>query len=68
MKCLLMSLGGLLSENGSDEYLEGCDSPGTQNSNFLLQELFLHGVDDESIGEVLETMLNKAQAKSNSNC
>lgn len=68
MKCLAMSLGGIVGELPGDEFLEGYDHPGTESSNFLLNELFQHGVDDEVVSNALETLLEKQKASKNSNC
>lgn len=56
MTCIVNSLGGIFNEFGDDESLIGIDSPGTSNSKFILEQLYLKGFKDEDIADVLEEL------------
>lgn len=61
------SLGGIL-DLGNGTELEGFDSPGTENSKFVLEQLYLKGISDNEICDVLEKLEQKKELVKKSNC
>ena len=60
---IVQSVGGIIIHYGADDCLEGFDRPGASDSTFILKQLHLHGVEDEEISNVLESLLNKNKIK-----